>query len=224
MPNLNLEEDGVEIQSGLISDALINSVLREVSASDKKMPKYGIRNAEKKFSKISDAIHSEKLLMEAKHILGKNPSKVRVIFFDKTPEKNWLVTWHQDHTVAVNKKFDAPEWEPWSIKDGVHHVQPPLDVLNQMVTFRLHLDRADEQNGCLKVIPGSHHKGILSHEEIQELVSENKAISCIAEAGESVIMRPHIVHSSSKAIIPKHRRIIHVEFSSYKLPNHISWA
>ena len=224
MDSLTLEEHGVEIKPGLISETMINSIIHEVDSSDNSNSKHGIRNADKKFKSIMQTIGSGLLLAEAKRILQHTPSIVRVIFFDKTPEKNWLVTWHQDKTVAVNKKFDSIDWGPWSVKDGIHHVQPPLEVLNNMVTFRLHLDRADEKNGCLKIIPGSHIPGFLSPEKIQKLVAENTPIPCIAEAGDTVIMRPLILHSSSKAECQRHRRVVHVEFSGYKLPDEIFWA
>ena len=224
MPNLNLQEHGVEIKSGLISDELIQSVISEVDAFDEAMPKYGIRNAEKKFPSISNVINSQILLDEACKFLKKEPKIVRVIFFDKTIENNWLVAWHQDKTVTVNKKFDCDGWKPWSFKDKTHHVQPPVEVLNQMVTFRIHLDPADNKNGCLKVILGSHQHGILKQIQIDKIASKEEAFSCIVDTGDTVVMRPHILHASSKAIIPKHRRIIHVEFSDYDLPNNISWA
>lgn len=110
------------------------------------------------------------------------------------------------------------------MKDGTYHVQPPVAVLDKMVTFRLHLDPADETNGCLKVIPGTHKYGILKQTEIDEIVKREIAIPCVVEAGDSVIMRPHLLHSSSKAKRPSHRRIVHIEYSSHVLPQGMSWA
>lgn len=224
MLNLNLQDHGIEIKKRLVPIKLLQAVIDEVEASDESMPKHGIRNAEKKFPAIIDVIRCKQLLEEANKILGKTSQVVRVIFFDKTPEKNWLVTWHQDKTVALNGKFSRKDWGPWTLKDGMHHVQPPLEVLNEMVTFRLHLDSADNKNGCLKVIPGSHKLGILSQKQIDKIVSKEKSILCVVESGDAVIMRPLILHSSSKAVFPVHRRIIHIEFSSYKLPNNFTWA
>jgi ectoine hydroxylase-related dioxygenase (phytanoyl-CoA dioxygenase family) len=86
------------------------------------------------------------------------------------------------------------------------------------------VDPADEKNGCLYVIPYSHKLGILKQSEVNDLVNQGKAVSCIACAGDTLIMRPHIVHRSSKALKPSHRRVIHVEFSAYKLPDGIDWA
>ncbi len=224
MQNLNLQEHGIEIKSDLVSDDLLQAVISEVSTSDQAMQKHGIRNAEKKFSSISNVISSSGIVEEARRILGQDPQVVRVIFFDKTPEKNWLVTWHQDKTVALNQKFDLEGWERWTLKDGTHHVQPPIEVLNQMITIRLHLDPADDENGCLKVIPESHKHGIFKQKQIDKIVSEQDPILCVAGVGDAVIMRPHILHASSKAVAPDHRRIVHVEFSVFELPEGIGWA
>lgn len=224
MLNLNVFEHGVEIKSGLISEQAIDAIISEVESIREEIPKYGVRNAEKKFPTIEGVMNSEIVQAYACSILGKIPSVVRVIFFDKTPEKNWLVAWHQDKTVSLNKKFEEEGWRPWSIKDGVHHVQPPLDVLNQMVTFRIHLDPADENNGCLKVIPKSHQQGILKQKQVDVIVAKEDALLCVVDAGDAVVMRPHLLHASSKAITPQHRRVVHIEFSGYELPSGVSWA
>ena len=224
MLHLNLQEHGVELMSGLISDALIQDVISEVNTLNASMPKYGIRNAEKKLPSILKIVNSTILIDEARKILGAEPKLVRAIFFDKTTEKNWLVPWHQDKTVTVNKKFNLEGWQPWTLKDDVIHVQPPVEVLNKMVTFRLHLDPTNDENGCLKIIPSSHRQGILKQQQIDEVVLKGKPVLCVADVGDTVIMRPHILHSSSKALLPQHRRIVHLEFSSFELPEGIAWA
>lgn len=51
---------------------------------------------------------------------------VRVLYFDKTPGMNWAVPWHQDRTIAVARRIDVPGFAVWSLKGGVHHVEPPV--------------------------------------------------------------------------------------------------
>jgi hypothetical protein len=135
-------EQGYVIEKGLISTDEVKAIIDEVAASAELQPKHGIRNAEKKFPSIHRLTQSKSIITKAKSILGGKPELVRVIFFDKTPEKNWLVTWHQDKTITLNRKVDIPGWGPWSIKDGNHHVQPDLSVLNSMVTL-----------GCILMTP-----------------------------------------------------------------------
>jgi hypothetical protein len=86
---------------------------------------------------------------------------VRMLTFDKTPEANWFVPWHQDRTIAVAARIDAPGFERWTIKDGTNHVEPPIPLLEQMVTLRIHLDACTEDGGALEVLPGSHRNGRL---------------------------------------------------------------
>jgi len=221
---LNICENGFEILEKFISQPEIDSIKTEVDAFPEDYPKFGIRNANDKFNTIKKLCSSERLIQKAESILKGKANLVRVIFFDKTPEHNWLVTWHQDKTICVSAKADIEQWKAWSIKDGKHHVQPSINVLNKMVAFRIHLDDTDEKNGCLKVIPNSHKLGILAQNEIDLISKKEQPFSCTVKGGDALIMRPHLLHSSSKSDIPSHRRVVHIEFSSYQLPCNLSWT
>jgi len=221
---LSIHSHGIRIERNFVSSAVLEAIHNEVSSCGTEYNRYGIRNAEKKFASINALVRSERFINKAKSILGGVPDVVRVIFFDKTADKNWLVTWHQDKTIAVNAKADIAGWGPWSIKDGDHHVQPDLSVLSNMITLRLHLDDAGVENGCLQVIPQSHQLGVLSQEHIQQICREKCAYTCDVKAGDLVIMKPLILHCSSKSIHPGHRRVVHVEYSNFVLPEGLSWA
>jgi hypothetical protein len=65
---------------------------------------------------------------------------VRATLFDKTPGANWPVPWHWDLTICVAVRLEAPGFGPWTLKAGVHHVQPPVEVLETMVAVRVHLE------------------------------------------------------------------------------------
>ncbi len=157
-------------------------------------------------------------------LMGKIPIPVRSIFFDKTPEANWLVPWHQDLSIAVTERLDLPGYGPWSTKEGVPHVQPPTKILETMVTVRLHLDDCDESNGALRVIPGSHRLGQLNAGQIAELRLQRKEVICSVRAGDAVLMRPLLLHASSQAVAPAHRRVIHLEYSACELANGLQWS
>lgn len=152
------------------------------------------------------------------------PFPVRGIFFDKSPESNWLVAWHQDLTIVVREKTELPDYGPWSVKEGLIHVQPPVAVLEQMLTLRLHLDDADDSNGALRVLPGTHRLGRLDGVEIQRLIREAKPVTCEAKTGDALLMKPLILHASSRATMPKHRRVLHLEYACAPLPNRMRWA
>ncbi len=224
MPPLSFEKDGVETRNTLLTRKAIELVKSDIDLDSPELQKYGIRNLEKRFSSISSLASDDQILSLARSLLDGSVNLVRALFFDKTPDRNWFVMWHQDRTVTLNARCEMAGWGPWSFKEGVHHVHAPESVLNKMITFRLHLDPADEDNGCLEVIPGSHKYGVLEQREINELVRNRIAFPCVVDAGDTVIMRPHIVHRSRKSKRPSHRRVVHLEFSSFELPPKAAWA
>jgi hypothetical protein len=149
---------------------------------------------------------------------------VRALFFDKTPDANWKVHWHQDLSIAVAERCEVPGFTGWSLKEGIWHVQPPADVLERMITLRLHLDDCGPDNGPLKVLPGSHREGRLSRERIEWWKTHGEVVECHLAAGGALLMRPLLLHSSSPATKPSHRRVLHVEFAAEPLPAGLQWA
>ena len=157
------------------------------------------------------------------HLKG-TPRAVRAIYFDKSPESNWLVAWHQDLTIAVKERAEVAGFGPWSTKDGTAHVQPPITLLEQMITVRIHLDAADSSNGALRVIPGSHLHGRLDAEQIEQLRQANPEHLCAAACGDALLMRPLILHASGRCLASGHRRILHIEYAGFDLPSEMRWA
>ncbi|MBA4146123.1 MAG: phytanoyl-CoA dioxygenase [Cytophaga sp.] len=147
----------------------------------------------------------------------------KAIYFDKTPEANWYVTWHQDIIINVKEKIETEGFTGWTKKAGVHGVCPPDEILTNTITVRIHLDDANEHNGALKVIPGSHQKK-LSDEEISVIAQNSFSQTCQVGAGCIHVMKPLLLHSSSKATNTSHRRVIHLEFNTMELPNGLEWA
>jgi hypothetical protein len=147
----------------------------------------------------------------------------KAIFFDKTQESNWYVTWHQDIVINVADKIETEGFSGWTKKSGVHGVVPPDEYLKSTITVRIHLDDTDETNGALKVIPGSHNKK-LTDDEINLITQNSVPYVCEVDACGIQIMKPLLLHASSKATSQKHRRVIHLEFNSKELPNGLMWA
>lgn len=204
-------EDGFEVLSQFFEQDILAEIISEIETTSFGVASCGLRNAEKKLSSIQKLINSDQLKSKIATYFSSPVQVVRVLVFDKTPDKNWLVTWHQDKTISVTNNADIPGWGPWTIKDGVHHVQPSQAVLENMVTFRIHLDDADESNGCLKVIPKSHRLGILSRGDQDNLVSNSESVLCSAKAGDVLVMKPLLLHASSKGSLKRnsysHRRV-----------------
>lgn len=166
---------------------------------------------------------SAKLLALARAHLPAEPKPVRAIYFDKSPMANWHVAWHQDLTLALCAEAEVPGFGPWSTKDGIPHVQPPAELLELMLTVRLHLDDADESNGALRVLPGSHCRGRLSVAQIQELRGTQTDVLCCAQAGDALLMRPLLLHASGRSTSGTHRRVLHIEYAGFELPAPLAW-
>ena len=223
MKTVQFFENGCEIVEGFVSEQWLHTILKEINSSDISTEVSGVRNINKKLKSVSEYLASAEFRKNSKAFVPANAQLVRAILFNKSPESNWFVTWHQDKTVSVSKKFEELGWGTWSIKENTLHVQPPLVVLENMVTIRVHLDSALKENGCLKVILNSHKLGILSPEQISEVIANEKVTFCEAEKGAALIMRPHLLHASSKSSEPFNRRVLHFEFSNWQLPSGVCW-
>lgn len=156
-------------------------------------------------------------------VLGEDAFVVRATLFDKTEASNWKVPWHQDVTIAVTQRRDATGYGPWSNKVGVTHVQPPSEVLERMVTVRIHLDACPARNGALRVMPGTHRLGKLNQNHVDEHVDEARAICCEANVGEALVMTPLLLHASSAAEHPRHRRVLHFDYAIGELAAGLEW-
>jgi len=166
---------------------------------------------------------SEALLSAVREHVPGTPQAVRAIYFDKSPGANWLVAWHQDLTISVTHQAEAPGFGPWSLKDGLIHVQPPAELLQTMITLRLHLDDTDESNGALRLLPGSHRHGRLTAADIERLRGLIPEEMCCAGKGDALLMRPLILHASGRSVSDRHRRILHIEYAGAALPHGLHW-
>jgi ectoine hydroxylase-related dioxygenase (phytanoyl-CoA dioxygenase family) len=159
----------------------------------------------------------------ANQVLGADAFVVRATLFDKTEASNWKVPWHQDVTIAVAERLDTPGYGPWSTKAGLIHVQPPSEVLERMVTVRIHLDPCPATNGALRVMPGSHHLGRINQDTVDSYVDERDSVCCVADSGEALVMRPLLLHASSASLEPGHRRVLHFDYAFGELAGGLQW-
>jgi ectoine hydroxylase-related dioxygenase (phytanoyl-CoA dioxygenase family) len=216
-----LSESGFEIVPSVLAEAEVEELRAVLNAFDIAP---GHRQLMRRVPEVRALAVSEKIAALLEERLAARAVPVRSIFFDKTPEANWLVPWHQDLTIAVQERRDVSGYGPWSVKDGVPHVQPPASFLESMLTIRLHLDDCGETNGALRVIPGSHLRGRLSAAGIAEARSQQSEVLCSAGAGDALLMRPLLLHASSEARDVRHRRVVHLEYASAPLPEGLNWA
>jgi ectoine hydroxylase-related dioxygenase (phytanoyl-CoA dioxygenase family) len=223
------EQDGFQIINSLVSEnechrlAVELTPLFEQQIKSSKNRIGGIRNLLRTNSFVSNFSKSPAVLGLLGQATGKRVFPVRAIFFDKNPDANWLVPWHQDLAIAVKKQIETNGFTGWSVKNGTLHVHPPEEILAGMIALRLHLDDCAADNGALKVITGSHLAGKISSSEIPRWADKRDQIICEVRRGGALLMRPLLLHASSPAETPKHRRVLHIEYASQKLPNGLEW-
>jgi ectoine hydroxylase-related dioxygenase (phytanoyl-CoA dioxygenase family) len=147
-------------------------------------------------------------------LLSETAVAVQAIAFDKTPETNWKVTWHQDIMFPFAERTSSEGFILQCIKDGVDYARPPLEVLENMTAVRLHLDDCDESNGPLRISPGSHKDGILKSTHILDHLHLHGEETILAKEGDVILMKVLALHASSQAASPKHRRVLHIVYYS----------
>lgn len=220
---MEYEENGYYLIEHVLNQEHINLIIEELNVFSKGINNYGIRDLMNKRPFIRKLAMSTPLLAIAKKILGSNAKPVRSVFFDKVPNANWNVAWHQDTAIAVKEKINSPGFGKWREKEGVLHVEPPDEYLEKMLTIRIHLDDTNKENGVLRVIPGTHRNGRIKSQELMNIVENSEVVECNAKSGDVLLMCPLLFHSSRKAIKPSHRRIVHIEYSAMDLPGELAW-
>ncbi len=135
----------------------------------------------------------------------------------KQAERGSGFQWHQD----------SPYWA---------HACEHLDRLPNVM---LALDDADEENGCLRVVRGSHRRGVLSGREgegvLGPLFTDPRAfdaadaVSAVMRAGSLLFFSPHSVHGSEPNHSERARRACVLTyqppgFDMFKRADRREWA
>jgi len=212
-----LSEDGIVSISGAIPPAEVARLLSHLSpvtgAGDRRLNDDPV---------IRDFATNGGPARLAREVLGQ-ARVVRILFFDKHPDANWKVPYHQDLTITVAERVEADGFEGWSVKAGRPHVRATRAILEQMVAVRIHLDDCGEDNGPLRAIPGSHRESVLPEMELDPRVAAADEQTYISPEGGAILMRPLTLHASSPSQNPRHRRVIHIEYAGCELPPPLKW-
>ena len=192
----DVERDGFAIRENILSAREVEQLLGALQRIDqsaslrKRGGVFAVRNLLDVSSEVRELADSELIRKLVEPILGTDFIPVRGIFFDKIPDANWKVPWHQDVTIAVREKVEAEGFGPWSVKADVLHVQPPTYILESMLSVRLHLDPCAEDNGALRVIPASHRLGRIPEDRIAAIRDATPEQVCAVAIGGALLMRP----------------------------------
>lgn len=224
-----IQKNGFTVINNIFSEneiEKISEVIQNIDTSKETFRKsedlFAIRQFLKEVPDVKDLIFNENLKEIIKEIFGEKYFTVKSIYFDKPEKSNWYVAYHQDLTISVDKKVELENFGPWTTKQNQFAVQPPLEILENIFTIRIHLDDTDVNNGALKVVPKSHSKGIYRPETIDWNVETENI--CNVEKGGIMIMKPLLLHGSNRTTNGKKRRVIHIEFSDKELPEVLNWS
>jgi ectoine hydroxylase-related dioxygenase (phytanoyl-CoA dioxygenase family) len=224
-----VETEGFAIREGVLSTLEVARLLAAIERIDQlgSVRKHGgifaVRNLLDVSSEVRELAGSPAVCTLVESVLGPGFFPVRGILFDKIADANWKVPWHQDVTIAVQERVEADGFGPWSMKADVLHVQPPAFVLERMISIRLHLDPCDEANGALRIIPGSHRLGRIPEARIAAVREGAAERVCELGVGGALLMRPLLLHASSPSRVPRHRRVVHLDFAAIQLPDGMRW-
>ncbi|MEP6555609.1 MAG: phytanoyl-CoA dioxygenase family protein [Ferruginibacter sp.] len=226
---VQISNQGFTIVDDVYSAEEINDLLFTISQADNSKPTFrktadlfAIRQFLKEVPASVDKVFTTKLKNIIAELFGDDYFVVKSIYFDKPENSNWFVSYHQDLTISVDKKIDTDGFGPWTTKQNQFAVQPPLNILQDNFTIRIHLDETNGQNGALKVIPSSHLKGIYRPETI-DWTNENET-TCNVKKGGVMFMKPLLLHASGRTTNNNKRRVLHIEFSRYSLPENLNWS
>ncbi len=219
-----LQQDGFALVRGLVNLHDVNDLSQAIAPQATASCSAGVRGLAGKVPAIGLLAQTHNIRQPVDIILDPSARLVRSILFRKDAQVNWHVNWHQDVTIAVDGTTDDPQYSAWSTKERVTHVQPPLSVLQRMLTVRIHLDVTDEDNGALCVIPGSHRMGRIAASEVATVAKDAEQTICRAQPGDALLFHPLLVHASHKASSDRPRRIIHLEYCDAPLAQGLSWV
>lgn len=224
-----IEELGFTTIENIYSTEEVQKIIETINQVDtskdtfrKSNDLFAIRQFLKEVPETQKLIFNEKLQKVISELFGKNYFVIKSIYFDKPETSNWYVSYHQDLTISVDKKIELDNFKFWTTKQNQFAVQPPIKILENIYTIRIHLDDTDENNGALKVIEKSHLKKIYRPENIDW--KTEKETTCNVNKGGIMIMKPLTLHSSSRTTNNKKRRVIHIELSDTNLPNGLNWS
>ncbi|MFK7899488.1 MAG: phytanoyl-CoA dioxygenase family protein [Cyclobacteriaceae bacterium] len=225
---IELQENGYSVLADVYSDHEISQILTCIESAEddgksfmKTTDLFAIRQLIKSIPELKGLLFNKRLTKLLSDFSESDYFLTKAIYFDKPSESNWFVAYHQDLSISVDQKVDLKDYSNWTFKKGQYGVQPPIHILEDTITVRIHLDETDKNNGALKVIPKSHLNGI-TRTDSKDWDIENEFV-CEVEKGGVMLMKPLTLHASNRTVNGKKRRVIHLEFNKHNLMEPLAW-
>jgi ectoine hydroxylase-related dioxygenase (phytanoyl-CoA dioxygenase family) len=229
MSQNNFSNDGYIIKKNLFSEDEINKLKKFIeSSSDKKNDARETRSSTGKLSITlwdhpSDDLFgkfstNERIVKPMEEYLGDEVYHYHSKIIWKKPGDGGF-DWHQDYGYWYHNACLYPD----------------------MGSCFIMLDKATKENGCLKVLKGSHKVGRIGHgvsdtpeqtadmERIAELEKRHESVYITAEPGDVLFFHANLLHSSDENKSSESRRTLIVCFNTksnnpYKESGHASYT
>ena len=147
----------------------------------------------------------------------------RATLFAKSEAQSWALGWHQDRVIAVQEKLGVGGYTNWTQKGGIWHVEPPLEVLQNMIFAQIYFDPVGPDDGPTELAIGSHKFGKIYKDQMPDIMSKSDRHLCLANPGDMLICHSLILHRSLSSRTQNSRRIIRIDFADFDLPVPLRW-
>lgn len=131
-----IQQKGYAIAPDVLANEEIRQLLLKLETAVVHRSRAGIRHL-LSHPAVAQIANDPRLLGIAQSVLGPDAFPFRATLFDKSPDANWLITWHQDTALPLRQKHEVPGWGPWSLKEGVTYAHAPAGALEQVIALRL---------------------------------------------------------------------------------------
>ena len=215
-----LDADGFACVAGVLTDDDCAAIADKIAALDSVSAGTRCLLTQAWCRELAHRLQAHSLIAQA---IPAQFMAVQCTYFEKSVERNWLVPIHQDLSIPVAARVEHDALRGWSEKEGNVFVQPPPELLERLVAVRVHLDPCNETDGPLQFMPGTHRQGRIGADEARQRRQAGTLVSCTMARGDALLMRPLVLHASSKADGGSRRRVLHFVFGPQELPYGLEW-
>jgi len=216
---MQLATDGVTLVRSLLSEAECDEIARSLAGMDARGAGTRRLLQERWCADLAGKVMAHP---DVRAALPANARAIQCTFFEKSATRNWLVPMHQDLAIPVAGRVEHAALTGWSEKEGGLFVHAPDRLLAQLLAVRIHVDPCAAEDGPLRVVPGSHALGRVEPARAA-LAGRTHAVAVPARRGDALLMRPLVLHASSKSSGSGLRRVLHFVFGPEALPHGLAW-